>query len=206
MKENNTYQKLVKIGRLGLGVIIMISTLAGLFWQDETIFSQNSQTVKPPVAISTGTIGAAAANPVTVSLNTAQYAQYASEFTAQVAIPATPGLSAAQFQISYDPQIFEVTGVTAGTLITGADYFHFSFYPESTQGKLRFAIQLYEEYGINAAGSLAAITFNTTGVSGAASNLDFISGVQFGNQLFDYLGNLIEPVAWQGSSITTFAQ
>ncbi|MBI4286474.1 MAG: leucine-rich repeat domain-containing protein [Chloroflexi bacterium] len=127
-----------------------------------------------------------------VSISSPQEVMEGGNFTASVNIGYVNGLDAANYDISYDPAVLELTGVTNGSIggievpVTGWN---------AVNGKASIVNNVPNVSGVSGSGYLAQLRFHVIGVEGNTSGLTPSNGV-----LGDRDGLLI-PSAWTGTSV-----
>lgn len=128
-------------------------------------------TTTPPVGAVTISIDA----PATIKKSSGRY------FHAYVNITSVTNFYAAQYDITYDPDIIRVQDVTAGDISgTTIRIEKWAYVPANTQGTLRIVNSLPTSMGasgISGEGYLANIYFKVMGDPGDSSVISFIEGL-----------------------------
>jgi hypothetical protein len=140
---------------------------------DETV---TPTATTPPIGSVTVSIDA----PTTIKKSSGRY------FHALINITDVTNFDAAQYDISYDPDVLRIQDITAGdisgTTIPVEDW---SYIPANTQGMVRIVNSVPKAPGVSGEGYLADIYFKIMGDPGDSSALSFVEG------LGDPVGSLI---------------
>ena len=127
---------------------------------------------------------------------------YCSNFVATVDISEVVNFDSANFDVTYDPAVLELTDVSDG-LINGTTTIpvdSWGFIPPATQGTVRIINNVPGLGGVSGSGHLAEIDFHVIGSPCDTSVLDLDNGV-----LFDNMGDEILPVTWTDGSVDVLA-
>jgi hypothetical protein len=149
----------------------------------------------PPV----GSVTISIDSPATVDKSSSRY------FHVLVTITKVTNFDAAQYDISYDPDVLKVQNVTAGNISgTAIPIQEWGYEPANTQGVLRIVNSVSKAPGVSGEGYLADIYFKVMGNPGDSSVMSFIEGS--GNpQGYLIIGNnagLEISSTWTNSSVT----
>jgi hypothetical protein len=149
----------------------------------------------PPV----GSVTVSIDSPDTVKKSSSRY------FHALVKITDVTNFDAAQYDITYDPDVIRIQDVKAGNISgTAIPIEDWGYIPANTQGTVRIVNSVAKAPGVNGEGFLVDIYFKVMGDPGDSSVISFIEG--FGDpQGYLMIGNNagIEIAAtWTNSSVT----
>ena len=136
-----------------------------------------------------------ATNGVTVTVDAQAEVAEDTDFVVSVDISEVTNLYAAEYVVSFDDTVLELTDVTAG--VVGGETYPVSAYNPATYAVVQFATSLTE--GVSGSGYLAELNFHVIGSAGDTSNIDLTAGMlaDTGN------GDPEEIVAtWTGDSVT----
>ncbi|MFH1032029.1 MAG: cohesin domain-containing protein [Chloroflexota bacterium] len=115
-----------------------------------------------------------AANAVSIGVTTAQVAE-GSSFIARVNIDSVIDFDAAQYDITYNPAVIQVTGVTAGLI--GSTTIPVSQWGDITPGTTRVINNVPNAPGVTGSGYLAEIHFHVVGAAGTSSTINLQNGL-----------------------------
>jgi hypothetical protein len=209
--EEPKKKKTIHIGYvIALIVPILVVILLVVLWPS----GEGGVTPTPtsgPTATSHGTVTPTATTPpvgsVTVSIDSPDTVKKSSSryFHVLVKITDVTNFDAAQYDITYDPDVIRIQDVNAGnisgTTILMEDW---GYIPANTQGTVRIVNSVPKAPGVNGEGYLVDIYFKVMGDPGDSSVISFIEG--FGDpQGYLMIGNNagIEITAtWTNSSVT----
>ena len=97
-----------------------------------------------------------------------------SDFTVRVKVGEVVNFDSANYDIKYDADVLEVTGVANGSINNSAiPIATWQFDPSGMQGKVRIINNVPGLIGINGSGYLAEVHFQVVGSSGDTSDLAF---------------------------------
>ena len=166
---------------LALLLIILVSAVAcGTGGeQGSTPTSTATQTSIPtptptlmPTNTPVGSVTVSIDAPATVKKSSSRY------FHAQVNISAVTDLDAAQYDITYDPDVLRIQDITAGVVSgTTVPVEEWTFIPANTQGVVRITNSIPKAPGVDGEGYLADIYFKVMGDPGEFSPLSFVEGL-----------------------------
>ena len=135
--------------------------------------------------------------PVTVSIDAPAEVAPDSHFTARVDITEVLDFDACQFDVTYDPNVIELTDVTGGEIGgTTIPIDMWGFIPPGEQGKARVIGNVPGVPGVSGSGYLAELHFHVVGSPGDISDIELSNGV-----LGDKDADPITPVTWVGDSV-----
>ncbi|MFP3897534.1 MAG: cohesin domain-containing protein [Anaerolineales bacterium] len=139
--------------------------------------------------------GASMADPdITVRVDTPSEVEVDSEFSAVMNITEVADLDGFQVDVSYDPTILGVIGVSDGEI--GGAVIPIDMWGEITPGRVRVIGNVPGVSGVNGSGYLAVVHFYVVGSPGDASEIDLSDGI-----LGDKYAQEMTPVSWIGSSL-----
>jgi hypothetical protein len=125
------------------------------------------------------------------------------DISATVAIGDVAGLQYGEFDVTYDPEILEVTGVSdgevGGVTVPAAGNWELVGSGAGGQGGIRFSVDLVDhEMGVDGSGLLCVIRFHVpcAAATGEYTLLDFDD-----NELYNYSSDPI-PLVWTGDLFT----
>ena len=119
----------------------------------------------------------------TVTVAAPAWAPLESDFTVRINVGQVTNFDSCQFDVSYDPNVIEVTGVTAGNISgTSIPIDGWSLDPVGTQGKVRVLCNVPDVPGVTGEGYLAEIHFRVVGQDGDSSNITLSGGVLYDNE------------------------
>jgi hypothetical protein len=123
-------------------------------------------------------------------------------FSATVRLSGVKKFDNAQYLISYDPAVIQLTAVKNGskgaTVIPVTDW---SLDPAGVQGKVSIVSDVPGKPGLDGVMTLAVIDFNVIGLTGTESDIDF-TGVNQHCKLFDNGATAAEiKAAWVGDTV-----
>jgi Cohesin domain len=126
-------------------------------------------------------------------------------FHALVEITSVTDLDAAQYDITYDPDVLRIQEVTAGDISgTTIPIEEWGYVPANTQGTVRIVNSVPNAPGVSGDGYLADIYFKVMGDPGDSSVISFIEG--FGEPAgYLMIGNNVGleiSAAWTDISVT----
>jgi len=133
-------------------------------------------------------------NNVIVSIEAAGKVSENFDFTARVNIVNVTNFDAANYDITYDPAIIEVTDVTGG-LIGGATI-PVEMWRVIESGKIRLINNVPGIAGVSGSGYLADIRFHVIGSTGNTSHISLSNGVLSNNSANEIFAN------WASSSVS----
>lgn len=143
---------------------------------------------------------AIADNTVSIGVTSTQVPE-SSAFIARVNIDSITNFDAAQYDITYDPAVIEVTDVTSGNIGgTTIPISSWGYIPIGVQGTIRVINNVDGTPGVSGSGYLAEIHFDVVGTSGATSSIDLHDGI-----LGDKEAQEITPVTWTDGSVDVMA-
>jgi hypothetical protein len=123
------------------------------------------------------------------------------DFIATVTTTEVSNFDACQFDVTYDPGVFNVTQVTAGMIEgTSIPIDMWGFVPAEEEGGIRVIGNVPGVPGIDGAGYLAKIHFHTVGSVGTTSDISVSNGL-LGNKD----ANPIQAVSWKGTAVEVVA-
>ena len=138
----------------------------------------------------------ASADGVTVSIDAPAEVDAGIDFTARVSITDVTNFDAANYDITYDPLILEVTDVTDGVIGgTAIPVSIWGLIPSGVQGKIRVIQNIPGLPGVSGSGYLAEIHFHVVGSTGNTSDITLSNGV-----LSDNAATAI-TATWVGDSV-----
>jgi hypothetical protein len=121
----------------------------------------------PPV----GSVTVSIDSPATVDKSSSRY------FHVLVKITDVTNFDAAQYDITYDPDVIRVQEITAGDISgTAIPIEKWEFVPANTQGTIRIVNSVPKAPGVSGEGYLADIYFKVMGDPGDSSVISFIEG------------------------------
>ena len=139
---------------------------------------------------------AIADNTVSIGVTSTQVPE-GSDFIAKVNIDSITDFDAAQYDITYDPAVIEVTDVTAGNIGgTTIPVSSWGYIPTGVQGTIRVINNVDGTPGVSGSGYLAEIHFDVVSASGATSSIDLHDGI-----LGDKDAQEITPATWTDGSV-----
>jgi hypothetical protein len=155
-----------------------------------------------PTTPAVGEVTVTLDSPDTVDKSSSRY------FHVFVTISDVNDFYAAQYDISYDPDVLRVQDVTVGNISgTTIRINEWRYVPANTQGTVRIINELPSSMGaegISGEGLLADIYFKVMGYSGDSSDISFVEG--FGDpQGYLMIGNNLDveiPATWVDASVT----
>ena len=138
----------------------------------------------------------ASAQEVSVSINAPAEVGEGTDFTARVNITEVVNFDAANYDITYDPLILEVTDVTDGIIDgTAIPVSIWGLIPSGVQGKIRVIQNIPGLPGVSGSGYLAEIHFHVVGEHCNTSDITLSNGV-----LSDNTATAI-TATWVGDSV-----
>lgn len=137
------------------------------------------------------------AQAVTVSIDAPDEVGLGASFVARVNITNVTNFDACNYDITYDPSILEVTGVTDGLI--GSTTIPIEMWGEVVSGRTRVIENVPGVSGVSGSGYLAEVHFHVIGAYGSASDIDFTDGT-----LSDGSANEI-AADWVGDSVSIHA-
>ena len=109
-----------------------------------------------------------------VSIDAPAEVSAGSDFTVRVKVGEVVNFDSANYDIKYDADVLEVTGVANGSINNSAiPIATWQFDPSGMQGKVRIINNVPGLIGINGSGYLAEVHFQVVGSSGDTSDLAF---------------------------------
>jgi len=133
---------------------------------------------------------------VTVSIDAPAEVDGGTDFTARVNITEVTDFDAANYDITYNPLILEVTDVTDGIIgetVIPVDMW--DFVPAETQGTIRVIQNVPGLSGVSGSGYLAKIHFHVVGSAGNTSDIILSNGVMSNTTATEI------PATWLGDSV-----
>ncbi len=171
-----------------IGVFILVAVIAIVV---VVLRHESSSGPATPTPTPTGSAG------VTVSIKAPATVSAGGEFVARVEISGVQNFDSANYDVTYDPSVIEVTEVTDGTIDDVAvPVAMWDFLPSGVQGEAGIINNVPGVPGVNGSGSLAEIHFRVNGSAGESSTIGF-SGETV---LFNNIAAEIKA-DWVGSSI-----
>jgi hypothetical protein len=138
----------------------------------------------------------ASADELTVSIDAPAEVDAGADFIARVNITEVANFDAANYDITYDSSILEVTDVTDGIIDgTAIPVDMWDFVPAGTQGTIRVIHNIPGISGVSGSGYLAQIHFHVVGSAGNTSGVTMSNGVLSDNTATEI------PSTWLGDSV-----
>lgn len=137
-------------------------------------------------------LGCCAQGEVTVSIDAPDEVAEGSDFIARANITRVSDLDAANYDVTFDPTVLEVTDVTAGLI--GGTTVAVDIWRVISPGTLRVVNNVPGLSGVSGSGYLAEIHFHVVVPAGDTSDINLSNGV-----LSDNTANEI-PATWVGDS------
>jgi hypothetical protein len=138
----------------------------------------------------------ASADGVTVSIDAPAEVDAGTDFIARVDITDVTDFDAANYDITYDSSILEVTDVTDGVIDgTAIPVGMWGFVPAGTQGTIRVIQNIPGISGVSGSGYLSEIHFHVVGSAGSTSGITMSNGVLSDNTATEI------PATWLGDSV-----
>lgn len=135
---------------------------------------------------------------VTVSIGAPDEVTAGGNFTVKVESSELINFDSANYDITYDPDVIELWGVTNGSIgATTIPIANWQFVPMGIQGTVRIIDNVPGFAGINGSGNLAEVHFKVVGSSGSTSSIAFTGDAG----LFDNTAAEI-PAKWVGGSVS----
>jgi PKD repeat protein len=143
---------------------------------------------------------------VTVSIDAPDTVFEGSDFVARANVTEVMDLDTYQFNVTYNPDVLQVTDVTAGMIDSTPVPIHtWGFQPPATQGKVVVMGDVGGVGGATGSGYLAEIHFHVVGWAGDSSNITFSSGKLFNTSGSPGPEGEIPVSAWLGDSVQVTA-
>ena len=143
---------------------------------------------------------AAAAGEVTVSIDAPAEVSGGADFIVRVAITDVANFDAANYDVTYDPTVLEVTDVTDGLIgDTIIPVVMWGFIPAETRGTIRLIENVPGLLSVSGSGYLTEIHFHVVGKYCKTSDITFSKGVLSDNSSTEI------PATWIGDSVYTTA-
>ena len=123
-------------------------------------------------------------------------------FHVLVRITSVTNFDAAQYDISYNPNVIRIQNVTAGSISgTAISIESWSFVPASTQGVVRIINSISGSAGVSGEGYLADIYFKIIGEPGDSSAISFVEGIgdPAGDLILSNNAGIEISATWAGS-------
>jgi PKD repeat protein len=115
----------------------------------------------------------AAAADTQVSIGVPAQVPESSNFIVRINVDAVTDFDVAQYDITYNPAVIEVTDVTDGSIGgTTIPVSSWGYIPSGTQGTIRVINNIPGTPGVTGSGYLAEIHFHVVGATGATSSID----------------------------------
>ncbi|MEK7354440.1 MAG: CARDB domain-containing protein, partial [Chloroflexota bacterium] len=111
----------------------------------------------------------------TVSINATEVVYKNSNFSATVDISQVIEFDAASYEVSFDPAILKITGVTAGHI--GGTDIPVNLWNETAPGRVAVIQNIPGVQGASGSGYLATLGFRVLGLEGQTSNITLSNGV-----------------------------
>jgi len=188
---------------IGAAVIIAIIVLLVVFIPGSPNGGTPTPTATPTGTPLTTPTPTPTPNSGEVLLQIPSHAYPCADISATVAIGDVAGLQYGDFDVTYDPDILEVTGVSdgevGGVAVPAAGNWELLGSGEDEQGELRLSVDLVsQEAGVDGRGSLCVIRFHVP--CSAAADED--TPLAFNdNELYDHNSDPL-PLTWTGSLFT----
>ena len=203
-------RKTIHIGYLiALIVPILVIILLVALWPS----GEGGVTPTPtsgPTATPHGTVTPTATTPpvgsVTISIDSPDTVKKSSSryFHALVKITDVTNFDAAQYDITYDPDVIRIQDVTAGNISgTVIPIEEWGYEPANTQGTARIVNSVPKAPGVSGEGYLADIYFKIMGDPGESSVISFIKGFgdPAGYLMIDNNAGIEITATWTNSSV-----
>jgi hypothetical protein len=136
-------------------------------------------------------------NNVTVSVEAANVVSGSSDFIAKINIRDVTNFDAANYDVTYDPAVLEVTDVTDGLI--GGSTIPVAMWRVIKPGSMRLINNVPGLLGVSGSGFLAEIQFHLIGSTGNASVINLSNGI-----LSDTSANEIHAT-WVGQWVHVYA-
>ena len=155
------------------------------------LLPESSSGPATPTPTQTGSAG------VTVSIKAPATVSAGGDFVARVDISGVENFDSANYDVTYDPAVLEVTNVSQGTINNEVPVDMWDFNPAGLQGTVRIINNVPGVPGVSGSGYLSEIYFHVIGSSGDTSGLDFdLEEVSMVDNTAAYI-----QADWVGSSI-----
>ena len=142
----------------------------------------------------------AATGGVTVSIDAPAEVSGGADFIVRVAITNVANFDAANYDVTYDPTVLEVTDVTDGLIgDTIIPVVMWGFIPAETRGTIRLIENVPGLLSVSGSGYLTEIHFHVVGKYCNTSDITFSKGVLSDNSSTEI------PATWIGDSVYTTA-
>ena len=139
---------------------------------------------------------ATAAGEVTVSIDAPDEVGEGADFTVRIAITDVTNFNAANYDITYDSTVLEVTDVTDGLIgETIIPVGMWGFVPAETQGTIRLIQNVPGLPDVSGSGYLAEIHFHVVGSASDTSDIVPCNGIMSDNEASEI------PATWLGDSV-----
>jgi len=203
-------KKTIHIGYIIPIVIIIAVVLIIVLWPSNEGGGQPTPTAMPtatPHGTATPTATTPPVGAVTVSIDAPDTIVKSSGryFHAQVKITNVDNFDAAQYDITYDPDVIKIEDVDAGDISgTEIPIEKWEFIPFNTQGTVRIVNSVPKAPGVSGEGYLADIYFKIMGDPGDSSVISFIegSGDPEGYLMIGNNEGIEIPATWTDGSVT----
>ena len=137
------------------------------------------------------------ATGVTVSASAPAQVGPGTDFVASVNITSVTGFDACNYDITYDPSVINVTGVTNGLI--GNTTIPVVMWQQVASGKIRVIEDIPGVSGVTGSGYLAQIDCHVIGAYGSTSTIVFSDGTLSSGSATEITAN------WAGDSVTVYA-
>ena len=181
--EEPKKRKTIHIGYvIALIVLILIVILVVVLWPSGEGSEQPTPTptaTTTPSASVTPTATTPPVGSVTVSIDSPDTVDKSSSryFHALVKITNVTNFDAAQYDITYDPDVLRIQDITAGDISgTTIPIEEWGYVPANTQGTVRIVNSVPKAPGVSGEGYIADIYFKVMGDPGDSSVISFIEG------------------------------
>ena len=131
--------------------------------------------------------------PVRVEVNAPEMAKVGETFVATIDVDSVANLNIAQFDLSFNSSVVNVTDVTSGSIDGTAIPSEWDFVDSET---IRVISELPEDSGVSGTGYLATISFAVKGEEGDESVLNIANGM-LGNNIAEEI-----PAEWIDGKVT----
>ncbi len=121
-------------------------------------------------------VPAVADSEVSIGLDSASVPA-GSDFVVSIDIADVTDFDAAQYDISYDPLVLEITSVTPGLIGSTAVPVNWAYIPAGEQGRIRIVNNIPDVTGVSGSGYLSEIHFRAVGTAGTHSDITISDGL-----------------------------
>jgi hypothetical protein len=140
-------------------------------------------------------VAVSAGSSIAVTIESTPYVTPGAEFVAKVGLPWVERFDAAQFDLGYDPDIFELTHVVDGQIANAVIPCGWGFMPPGEPGTIRVVSNVAGAASVTGSGYLAELHFHVAEPHWTSTEITLSGGV------LSNVNGLPIPAVWTGTTV-----